>query len=123
MYVYMKVQQVSLHNQPPHCTMLYMYVYMHGRMLGLLSESDDSCVQKVLADKVVKVDASLELCVVDLTGSTGSVEGVLLTVPHLRLLLERVKEETHLEGRKRYKMLSREDQRYIQISIRHLGGT
>lgn len=70
----------------------------HVHMLGLLSESDNSRVQKVLADKVVKVDASLELCVVDLAGSTGSVEGVLFTVPHLRLLLERVKEETHLEG-------------------------
>ena len=47
---------------------------------------------------MVKVDASFELCVVDLAGSAGRVEGVLLTVPHLRLLLERVEEETHLGG-------------------------
>ena len=44
----------------------------------------------------MKVDASLELGVVDLARSTGGVEGILLTVPHLRLLLERMKEETHL---------------------------
>jgi hypothetical protein len=77
---------------------MYMYTYMYTCMLGLLSESDDCRVQKVLSDKVVKVDASLELRVVDLARSTGGVEGVVLTVPHLRLLLERVKEETHLGG-------------------------
>ena len=57
---------------------------------GLLSESYDGSVQKVLSDKVVKVDASLELGVVDLAGSAGRVQGILLAVPHLGLLLERV---------------------------------
>ena len=75
---------------------MYMHDIIHA-MQGLLPESDYSSVQKVLADKVMKVDASLELCVVDLAGSTGCVEGVLLIVPHLRLLLECVQEETHLE--------------------------
>ncbi len=75
---------------------VHVHVHMYTYMLGLLSESDDCRVQKVLSDKVVKVDASLELCVVDLARSTGCVEGVVLTVPHLRLLLERVQEETHL---------------------------
>lgn len=78
-----------------HRTHVLLVYYVHCT-LGLLPESNHSSVQKVLADKVMKVDASLEFCVVDLAGSTGGVECVLLSVPCLRLLLERVQQETHL---------------------------
>ena len=45
---------------------------------------------------MVEVDASLEPRVVDLTWSTGGVESVILTGQDLGLLLERVKQKTHL---------------------------
>ena len=81
---------------------MYIHIYTIATIqtLHLLPESDHGCVEKVFADKVMEVDASLELYVVDLTGSTGGVEGVVLTRPHLRLLLEGVKEEAHLKGRR-----------------------
>ena len=44
----------------------------------------------------MEVDASPQLRVVDLTGSTGGVERVILTGEELGLLLEGVKEKTQL---------------------------